>query len=186
MIRRPYALVHNARYAKLSRQIDVGNWNGFQRDFQLKILEARSLTFVVEEYTRIVDVSPVLIDKVRIPVGLEPYRRTKIRTDYILFCDQEWLGNVNHTTGRLRWASARFLNDNISIPQLPLRKGARRNKSFWNRRKIIRLYRHNIGRPYAKGRLHRGWTSRFFSPFSADKLSNCVIQSFHIANHESF
>ena len=186
MMRHSYTHAYNARYTKLRRQVEVGDWNGFQRDFQLKILEARSLTFIVEEYTRIVDVSPVLIYKIRIPVGLESYCCTKIRTDCILLCNQERFRNVNHATSRLRWASARFLNDNISLPQLSLRKGARRNKSFWNRRKIIRLYRHNIGCSYAKGRLRRGWASRFFTPISADKLNNCVIQSFHFTIHESF
>ena len=177
---------HNARYAKLRRQVDVGNWNGFQRDFQLKILEARSLALIVEEYARTVDVPPVLIDEIRIPVRLESYSRAKIGADYILLCVQEWLRNVNHTASRLRWASSGFLNDNISLSQLTLRKGATRNKSLGNRRKVIRLYRHNISRPYAKGRLCSRRAFCFFAPIPANKLSNRVIQSFHHTSHESF
>ena len=173
---KPIALQsHNARYAKLCRQGDVRNWNGFQRDFQLKILKARSLALIVEEYPRTVDVPPVLIDEIRIPVRLESCCCAKIGTDYVLLCVQEWLRNVNHTASRLRWASARFLNDNISLPQLTLRKGVARNKSFGNRRKIIRLYRHNISRPYAKCRLCGGRAFRFSTPIPADKLSDCVI-----------
>lgn len=166
---------HNARYAKLRRQVNGGNRNGFQCDFQLKILEPGRLALVVKKYAKPVDVSPVLVDKIRIPVWLESYGRTKIGTDYVFLCVQKWLRNVDHTASRLRWCSARFFNDNISLSQLPLRKGGIRNKPFGDCRKVIRLYRHNIGRSYAKGRLCEIMAFCTFAPISADRLRNCIM-----------
>ena len=170
---------HNARYAKLRRQINLWNRDRFQRNFQLQILETRSLAFIVEEYARVIDLTPILINEIRIPLRLDAYRGAEVRTDYVPLCRQERLRDVHNASRGLSWTAARFLYDNVTFTQLPLCKRILRDKSFRDGRIVMRFNRHNVSRPNAISRLRRIRTLRFGSPISADKFSNSVIQSFH-------
>ena len=173
---RPY---HNARYAKLRGQINLWNRDRFQRNFQLQVLETRSLAFIVEEYARVIDLTPILINEIRIPLRLDAYRGAEVRTDYVPLCRQERLRDVHNASRGLSWAAARFLYDNVTFTQLPLCKRILRDKSFRDGRIVMRFNRHNVSRPNAISRLRRIRTLRFGSPISADKLSNGIIQGLH-------
>ena len=173
------ATLHNARYVKLRRQVNLWNRNRLQRDFQLQILESRSLAFVVEEYTGVINLTPILINEIRIPLRRDAYRGTEVRADYVPLCRQERLRDVHNASRGLSWTAARFLYDNVTFTQLPFCKRTLGDKSFRNGRKVMRFNRHNISRPNAISRLRSLWTLRFGSPISADKLSNGIIQSFH-------
>ena len=173
------ATLHNARYTKLRRHVNLWYRDGFQRNFQLQIFEPRSLALVIKEYACVIHLTPILINEIGVPLRFNAYRSAEVRADYVPLCRQERLRNVHNTSRGLSWTAARLFYDNVTFTQSPLRKRTLRDKSFRDSRIIMRFNRHNISRPNAISRLRRVRTLRFGSPISADKLSNGIIQCFH-------
>ena len=91
--------LHNARYAKLRRQVKFWDWYGFHGYFELKVLKPGGLTFVIEEDASIINLSPVLINEVRIPFWLKSYCRTEVGTHQVGFCSDKRLGYKHHSPG---------------------------------------------------------------------------------------
>ena len=170
---------HNARYAKLRRQVNLRNRYRFQSSFKLKVLETRGFAFIIEEHAGTVNLPPILINKIRVPFWLDAYCRTEVRTDYIPLCEQEGLRDINHSSCRLCRTPARFLNNDVSFDQLPLCKRAFRDKSQGKCRIVMRFNRHNICRSNAIRRLRNRTACSFIPPISTDELSNGVKQSLH-------
>lgn len=175
MKRLSLSVADNARYAKLRRQVNFWNRYRFQSNFKLQVLKARSFSLIIEEHSRIVNLSPILVNKIRVPFWLKAYCCTEVRTDYIPFCGQKRLRDINCSSSRLCRAAARFLNDYIPFDQVPLVKRALGDKSLRDRRIVMRFNRYNVSSPNAVTRLRSRVAFRFTSPISADELSYCVI-----------
>ena len=165
---------YNGRYTKLGKEVDFWNWYRFQSRLKLKIFKARSLALIIKKYTSIINLSPVLIYKIRIPLWFNAYSSTEVGTDYIFSFRKKRVRDVGCSSRGLSRTSTRLFDNNVPTNQLALVKRTFRNKSFRNRAKVVRFNRHNISTSNTENRLGFQIVSRFISPISADKFSNSI------------
>ena len=165
---------HNARYAKLRRQVEHWNWNRFQGYVELKVLKPGSLAFVIKEDASIINLPPVLINEVRIPFRLKSYCRTEVGAHQIGFCSDKRLGYKHYSPGRLRRASARLLYNDVARPELMLRKRSARKISHGNGAKVMRFNRYNICSSNAISVMRVFGIRSISTPISADEFANSI------------
>ena len=165
---------YNGRYTKLGRKVDFWNRYRFQGRLKLKIFKTRSLALIIKKYTSIINLSPVLINKIRIPLWFNAYSGAEVGTDYIFSFRKKRVRDVDCSSRGLSRTSTRFFNNNVSTNQSALVERTFRNKSFRNRTKVVRFNRHNISTSNTESRLGFQIVSRFISPISTDKFSNGI------------
>ena len=115
-----YHARYKARYPKLCWRVDLRNGNRFHRGFQLQILQSRCFAFIIEEYFCIINLPPILENKIWMPFSFKSDCSAEIRTNEICFCRKECMRNINNASSRLSGTSARFFNDDIAEFQLTL------------------------------------------------------------------
>ena len=121
---------NNGRYTKLGRKVDFWNRYRFQGRLKLKIFKTRSLALIIKKYTSIINLSPVLINKIRIPLWFNAYSSTEVGTDYIFSFRKKRVRDVDCSSSGLSRTSSRLFDNNVPTNQLALVKRTFRNKSF--------------------------------------------------------